>query len=312
MDELSRLLEEQDGVVSRRQLRSLDLKPHDVARMVRRRELAPVHAGVYVDHTGEPTWQQRAWAAVQFSWPSALTHQSALRAFEGPAHRERDTGVIHVAVEHSRHLVAPSGVRVHRTQRLDHRVQWNLRPPRVRYDEATVDVAASATDHLGVIATLSGACGSRRTTAARLLDVVDARARLPRRTWLRGVLSDVTQGACSVLEQGYLDLVERPHALPVGRRQVSHRHPGLHVYRDVHYDEQQQVVELDGRLVHDSAQQRAADLDRDLLAAVEGAETLRLSYAQVFDRGCLTAERISAVLRRRGWTGYPTRCRECG
>lgn len=70
----------QEGVVSRRQLHRLDYRPHDIERMLRRRELARVHPGVYVDHTGPPSWEQRAWAAVLVHEPAALTRRSALPA----------------------------------------------------------------------------------------------------------------------------------------------------------------------------------------------------------------------------------------
>lgn len=64
----------------------LGQRRHAIARMVRRRELAVVHPGVYVDHTGTLTWKQRAWAAVLLTWPAALSHDSAVRAGEGPGH----------------------------------------------------------------------------------------------------------------------------------------------------------------------------------------------------------------------------------
>ena len=78
------LLVDQDGVVSRRQALQAGLAGHDVTRLLRRRALVPIHAGIYVDHTGEPSWQQLAWAAVLLHWPAALTHGSAMRAAEGP------------------------------------------------------------------------------------------------------------------------------------------------------------------------------------------------------------------------------------
>ncbi|MDP2772567.1 MAG: hypothetical protein Q8O61_03340, partial [Nocardioides sp.] len=191
----------------------------------------------------------------------------------------------------------------------EERVQWNLGPPRVRYDDAIIDVAADACTDLDAVAALADACGSRRTTAARLLDTLDQRRRVPRRTWLEGVLGDVAQGTCSVLEHGYLDLVERPHGLPEGRRQASHRHQGSAVYRDVDYDGL--VVELDGRLFHDSTHARDLDLERDLDAAVGGAETIRLGYGQVFERGCTTAAKLGLVLQRRGWDRRWTSCPDC-
>jgi Transcriptional regulator, AbiEi antitoxin len=76
---LDSLVAEQEGVVSRRQALACGLTDNDIARLVRRREWARVHDGVYVNHTGPLTWLQRAWAAVLFHWPAALAGSSALR-----------------------------------------------------------------------------------------------------------------------------------------------------------------------------------------------------------------------------------------
>jgi len=313
MDPISAILRDQDGVISRVQLLGCGLGPPAIARLVRRRELARVHPGVYVDHTGPLTWQQRAWASVLFSWPAALSHDSALRAAEGPGRRDRDIQLIHVAVDRDRRLIEPSGVRIHRVADLDGRTQWNLGPPRIRYEHAVLDVAARASTDLDAIAVLADACGSRRSTARRILGVLADRPRQGRRAWLTDVLDDVAAGTCSVLEHGYLTRVERPHGLPPGHRQGSHRHLGTLTFRDVEYDEQALIVELDGRLFHDSTSQRDRDLDRDLdSAAGDGTETVRLSWGQVFDRPCRTATQVARVLRRRGWAGELRRCPDCG
>jgi hypothetical protein len=215
-------LREQAGVVSRRQALDAGLRPDEVARLVRRRELARLHPGVYVDHTGEPTWVQRAWGAVLVCGPAALSHGSALRAVEGPGSRRPETP-IEVVVEHGRRPSPPDGIVVHRSRNLEPRVQWHLGPPRIRYDEAVVDVAARGATDLGALDELSRAVQGRRTTAARLRTVVDSRCRLPRREWLTAVLDDVAVGACSVLEHGYLHRVERAHGLRSARRQVRDR-----------------------------------------------------------------------------------------
>jgi hypothetical protein len=163
------VLRDQAGVISRRQALDCGLRPHDIARMLRRREWARIHDGVYVDHTGPPTWLQRAWAGVLFSAPAALCHHSAIRAHEGPGRREDRESVIHVAVALDRHVVEPEGVQLHRLPRLEERVAWNLSPPRLRLDEAVLDVAQSAATDLDAIGELAGVCASRRTTAARPL-----------------------------------------------------------------------------------------------------------------------------------------------
>ncbi len=310
MDDLSELLRDQDGVLARHQALDLGLKRHDLARMLRRRELAPVHPGVYVEHTGPLTWKQRAWAAVLLTGPdSALTHTSAVRVAEGPGRRGVDERDLEVAVDSDRRIASVAGVRIRRTRGLAERLQANLTPPRIRYDDAVLDVAIDAGARLDTIAVLADACGGRRTTAARLLVTARSRPRLADRAWLEGVLEDVAEGTCSVLEHGYLDRVERPHGLPEGRRQVRRRHAGATTYADVTYDGL--VVELDGRLFHDSAETRDLDLRRDLSAAVEGVETLRLGYGQVFRDACTTAVAVGAVLQRRGWDGRPARCPDC-
>ena len=123
VDPLAEHLAWQHGVVSRAQALASGLAPHDLRRMVRRRELAPLHPGVYVDHTGEPTWLQRAWGAVlACSRPdggasgsglgAALAGPSAMRAADGPGRVGEVRGPVHVAVPLHRRVVAPAGVRV--------------------------------------------------------------------------------------------------------------------------------------------------------------------------------------------------------
>ncbi|WP_309650506.1 type IV toxin-antitoxin system AbiEi family antitoxin domain-containing protein [Nocardioides sp.] len=309
MDKISELLRDQDGLVSRRQALGLGLKQHDLERMLRRRELATVHPGVYVEHTGPLTWKQRAWAAVLLAGPgSALSHTSAVRIAEGPGRRHVDDRDIEVAVDADRNVTPAQGVHVHRLRDFTDRALTNLAPPRIRYDDAVLDVTLDAPTRLDTVAVLADACGGRRTTAQRLLRTARSRSRVRDRASLLGVLEDVAEGTCSVLEHGYLDRVLRPHGLPEGLRQVRYSHAGR-TYTDV--DHGGVLVELDGRLFHDSAVARDLDLGRDLSAAVDGLETLRLGYGQVFRDGCATAAAVGAVLQRRGWDGEPTRCADC-
>jgi very-short-patch-repair endonuclease len=105
--------------------------------------------------------------------------------------------------------------------------------------------------------------------------------------------------------------VERAQGLPTGIRQQPGRSSRGKVYRDVSYDEFGLIVELDGRAFHDSTAARDRDLDRDLDAATEGRETVRLGYGQIFERPCATAARVTAILRRCGWPGDPATCPNC-
>jgi hypothetical protein len=302
------LLDVQAQLVSRRQALELGMQPHDIRRMLRRREWRIVHPGVYVAHTGPLGWVERAWAGVLFSWPAALWGDSAIRGAEGPGRAGEDDETIHVAVDRWRSsLVAPEGIRVHHVTRLGSGVQWNMSPPRMRYEEAALDVATEATSDFRAIAALAKACQSRRTTARRLLDSLAARPRNARRTWLRGTLTDIAEGTCSVLEHGYLVQVERAHGLAHAERQVRATASVGIVYRDTEYGERL-VVELDGRLFHDTATQRDADFERDLDAAVDGRSTVRLSYGQVFDRPCSTAGKLGTVMQAHGLSVAPHPC----
>ena len=299
--DLAELMALQDGVVARRQALAAGLHGHDVRRLVRRREWVVVHPGVYVNHTGSLTWQQRAWAAVLAVAPGALSHGSALAPHDGP---------IHVAVDRSRTVLQPDGVIRHYVAHLDRRVLWNTSPPRIRLEYAVLGRAAQAADDFAAIAGLSHAVQSRKTTAPRLLTALAEHERIARRPFLTDVLGDIAAGTCSVLEHGYLTRVERPHGLPTAHRQVSASSRGR-VYRDVDYRAYGTVVELDGRLFHDSAPARDRDLDRDLDAAVDGRLTVRLGWGQVFGRPCQTAPRIGRLLQQRGWDGRALTCPEC-
>jgi hypothetical protein len=264
---VGRLLAEQDGVVARSQLLAAGATEADLRRALRRRDLTAIHEGVYVDHTGPPTWRQRAWAAVLAVQPAALYDVSALRALDGPGRRShRDDALIHVA---------------------------------------------EAADALDAVAALADVVQGRLTTADRLLGTLAERPRIARRAFLDGVLRDIAAGTCSVLEHGYLTLVERPHGLPRAARQLVARGPAGRAYRDAAYPGQRQLVELDGRLFHEGVRARDRDLDRDLDAAASGEDTVRLGWGQVFGRPCVTATRLAAVLRLRGWAGPLLRCRRC-
>ncbi len=193
---------------------------------------------------------------------------------------------------------------------LKQRVLWNASPPRVRLEHALLDVAADATSDYAAIATLADGVQSRRTTGPRLTSALTSRIRIARRTFLGEVIADITAGTCSALEHGYLVQVERPHGLPQASRQARDSARGP-IYRDVDYWPVPLIVELDGRLFHDNAAARDQDLERDLLATVDGRTTVRIGWGQVFERPCLTAGLISTLLRQRGWSGVFRPCPDC-
>lgn len=306
MDGLVELQRQQEGVVARRQVLEHGWGDNDVRRLVRRRELAVVHPGVYVDHTGPLTVRQRTWAAVLHAQPAALYGAWALHV---PGERPPD-GDVQVVVDESRRMrTSLPGVRIRRMVDLEPQVLWNVSPPRQRIEEALLSVAHDASDELTAIATLADAVQARRTRPDRLALALRRRPRIARRSLLTGVIADLAQGTGSVLEHGYLTRVERAHGLPKGRRQASLR--GLRGQNDVRYATARVLVELDSVLYHSLTRDRYADLERDIAATLAGYETVRLGWGQVFDSPCRTAARIAVLLGHRGWQGTPRRCPEC-
>ena len=309
VDTVAALLAAQDGVVGRAQLVDATCAPHDLERMLRRKELFVALPGVYISHNGPRTWQQRAWVAVLSCWPAALAGSSALRAESGPGLRGFDEGAaIEVAVHVARTVRDKPDVRVRRMAGLAARSRWNTSPPRVRYEEAVLDVVAGMTREWDVIEACAAAVRGRCTTAERLAKALQARHRFPRRTWLVRVLADVAAGTASVLEHGYLHRVERAHGLPAADRQREDRVAGGRIYRDAPYPAYDLCVELDGRIDHSALTDRDHDLDRDLETATTGMRTVRLGWGQVYDRPCRTAVQVARLLQIGGWTGAPTPC----
>lgn len=288
----------QAGVVSRAQILAAGATPNDIRRMVRNRELNPLYRGVYVEHTGTPDWMQRAWGALLAVAPAALWGPSALNLSGRP---------IHVAIDRTRSAPAPlRGVRVHHVTNLRERADWHGSPPRMNVPAAAIDTAGAARDDLAALAVVAGVVQDRSTTPEALLRELDLRGHTPRGVWIRSVLEDVAAGVCSVLEYGFRDRVLRRHALPSGMLQQQDRLRSSVIFRDWALGDL--VVELDGRLHHDSGAAREADFDRDLETAARGRETLRLTYGQVFRRGCQTAAALVRVLHNHRIDAHPRPC----
>lgn len=293
----------QDGVASWEQLVEGGLTRGDIARRVRRRELRKVHPRVYINHTGPLTWRQRAWAAVLYAQPAVLCWDSVEASRAGDSLQP-----IHVAIDQTRRLQAPDGIVIHRMTRLGAR-RFGGSPPRLRLEDNALAMAHAAETDLDAIGLLAQVASKRFVTAASLRAALERFPTVRRRQLITALVDDLAAGTCSVLEHGYLARVERAHGLPEGSRQAPRRTADGMQFRDVEYRLHRLVVELDGRLGHDSwiAQGRDADRDLDDLALL-GVATARLRWRQVFGTPCRTADRIGRILQQRGWAGAPTPC----
>lgn len=304
-DVFAGLLEGQAQMVARRQLVQAGAAESEIATMLRCGDLHLWVPGVYTTTPGLLAWQQRAWGSLLACWPAMLDRDSALRAVNGPGWRGRsDDAPIQVAVQHGRRaaLRSPEFV-VRRVADAPALHQPGSSPPWMRVEEATLD-SCDGRDPLDVVEALSRTVRARMSTPVLLRAALDSRRRMRQRSWLEQVLDDLQTGTWSVLEHGYLTLVERPHGLLAGHRNraVGGR------YIDVDIDEVELRIELDGVMDHTGRANRDRDLARDLAAAVEERLTVRLGWTQVFRTPCDTAESLGAVMQNRGWTGSPKPC----
>lgn len=316
LDAFGDVLDRQCGLISRAQVFGHGASRHDIDRWLRRRLLRRVLPSVYLNHTGEPTWWQLAWAATLHVERSSLALSSAITAEGGRATplpgRAGRPDTIHLSIGPGRHPKVPSWIVLHRCRSLEESTLWAASPPRQRTEWSAVDLAVahlrsgSKNAHLNAVASLAEPIQARRTTGDRVLASLGSRRRVHQRVWITAVVADVAAGTTSVLEYGFLHRVERPHGLPRVRRQVAAHTVSGRVERDGLLG--QRVIELDGRAFHQGSARRDADLERDLDASATGLETTRLGWGQVFDRPCGTAGKVAAVAAAAGWAGSPVAC----
>ncbi len=297
----------QHGAFSRQQAHGAGFTDAAVLANVQARRWKVFFPGVYLAFTGPAPWMTRVWAGLLWAGPgAAVCDATALDLHGFTASEPVDT--IHVAVDHQRRVVEPAGIELHRHRCLENFVHPVRIPRTVRVEDAALHRASalpSVAEGLGVLADV---CQQRLTTPRRLRDALARRPKLKSRKAMWSVLDDISTGAHSFLEVSYLRRVERAHRLPRLDRQAGASSLGRRVWRDGEYAVWGVIHELDGRLGHEWADDRAADRRRDLIAAGQGRVTLRHGYADVVDDACQTAALVGRVLQARGWQGAPVPC----
>jgi hypothetical protein len=165
------LMARQCGVISRRQVLELGGDDNLIERRLRRREWARLLPGVYVDHTGPPSWLQRAWGGVLFAAPAALSGSSALRAHRVRGHDRSDS--VEVAVDGRRRIRPPDGLLVVRLTDFDRVARLGVSPPRIGVERAVLQVASRARKEDAAVGTLADACQAGATSVSRLRTQLD-------------------------------------------------------------------------------------------------------------------------------------------
>jgi hypothetical protein len=297
---VEKLLDSQDGVIARRQALKSGMTDEAWEWRItsgRWRRLVP---GVAVNHTGEPTRRQLAWAGRLHAGDASLLSGDValeLRGFKGPLTTDIDV-VVPAEQRTVRALLLPKvEVVPHRTTRL-RTGRWSVAGlPCVDPHLAVLHAAAWAPDDRGAEWRVAAAVQQRKTSVPQLRATLVQLPRLKRRVLLRAVLDDVELGAHAGTELAFLRFcrtygVPLPDSLQLAVRQGSRRH-----HLDARYTRRRVTVELDGAH-HRDAGQWSADTLRTLrvAAAMPGEQVLRLTMNNLRHDGPETAELLRAVL----------------
>lgn len=294
----------QSGLVSRGQALDAGLTRRQVDHLVRSGRWRRLLPGVHAVHSGPVDARARAWAAVLHCGDGACAGGATALWLWGVI--DEPPPVVTVCIPAGRRVSPTRGVKVVRRRDLDRLRHPAVGPPRLRVEEAVLDVADGALRPEAAIDVVLRAVQRRLTTAARLRDALAARGRYRWRALLLMVLEEVVVGVRSALERLYLRDVERAHGLPAGRynplETVSERRRETRRYRDVRYEAWRLVVEVDGGEAH-LPEDEHLDHRRDNAVAASCRSTLRYGWREVVGEPCLVAEEVTRSLRVRGWGG---------
>lgn len=292
---LAEVAERQHGVVARWQLLDLGIGDSRIKGRLRRRQLHPIHRGVYAIGFRQATKEARWMAAVLACGPGAvLSHRSAARIWGLSPGSSRA-----IEVTRTRGWRAPDGVVVHRGPvPADERTEVEGIPvttvPRTVLDYA---VGASRRE-------VERALNEMEVQQLRdALSIRDLLARYPRRRGSAVVRALLDEGAETrgvtkrELEERFAALIER-HGLARPRRNADLAVRGRLFNVDCLWPDARLVVELDSRAVHGTRKAFETDRGRDRLMLADGWRVMRITWAQLRDEEEAVAADLRAALPR--------------
>jgi very-short-patch-repair endonuclease len=292
--EISRVVDRQHGVLSRRRLLSIGLSGAQIKRRVGDGRLRRLYRGVYAVGHAELTRYGEWMAAVIAAGPNALLSHRDAAALWGLIGIGSRTRIDVTAVGRARR--ARSGLAIHMTTRIhpDDRA--------TREGIPVTSVARTLLDLAVVVDARTLQRAYERAEELRLLDVeavrvvLDRAGRRPGAPALRALVAYDPAAAAqarSEIERAFLDLV-REAGLP--EPQVNVDVEGYEV--DCWWPRANLVVELDGYEFH---RDRAAfERDREKIAALRlaGREVLPLTHRKLTERPDWVVGAVAQLLRR--------------
>ncbi|AXH96382.1 hypothetical protein [Ornithinimicrobium avium] len=268
-----------------------------------------IFPGVYLTHSGTPTWRERLMAATLARGAGTVASLECALNLWGLTDREPPILTLAEPVDTRRTCHLP-GVRVRRRRRLARARRHGI--PVTSAAQTVLDVLALPGRTLDDdVALIIRAVRTKKVTVESLRAELEHHPRHPRRAALAEILAVAADGLESVAEVRYVQRVEAPHGLPRMERQVPMDGPtAVRDGRSRRIDFRDKVrrvrLEIDGELYHRDKQ--AEDRRRDREAAGKGEVSLRAGWVEVVERPCELAVDVALVQRSRGWQGRPQAC----
>lgn len=164
--DLRYLARRQYGVVSRTQAMRTGLSAGMIKFRIRSGRWQQLHLGVYATFTGAPGRGARLWAALLAAGPGAVLSYETAAELQGLA--DKPVSPVHVTVPHGRHIVAPEGVCLHRSDRALAAAQAGTYPPRTTVEETVLDLTQVARTFDDVCGWVTRAIARELTDETRL------------------------------------------------------------------------------------------------------------------------------------------------
>jgi hypothetical protein len=243
-DVLAAVAGRQQDVVSRAQLAAAGFDRNVVGRMVCNSRWQLFGLAVVL-HGGEPSPEQRQWAAVLSAPKLAATSGRTAAGAYGLKAFEPD--VLDLVVPVETNPVAIAGVRWHRSERFDEfELDASASPPRIRRARAFVDAAAWTTSPRIACALLVASVQQRLVTASMLRREILVAGPIRHRGHLLSVVTDIEGGADSLAEIDFVTLARRVGLPPPLQQSIRCGPDGRRRYLDADFGAF--AVEVDGGL----------------------------------------------------------------
>ncbi|PRZ43087.1 uncharacterized protein DUF559 [Antricoccus suffuscus] len=294
----------QSGIVTTTQITQTGLSRHTVRRLVDDRIWTKLDRGLYLLHSGAPSWLSYVHAGLALAGPDSYTTTDTAAALHGLTTQRQLP--IHVAISDRRGVQSRAWLQIHRPTQLPSRLVHSgpARPP---IHDVVLDMCAASTPG-DVAGWIYDAVGSSKTTPAILLATLGERGRIANRDLIYSTLLDVRDGINSHLEYDFLHRVERPHGLPPMTRQFVVPETGRRA--DGAYEEFRLLIELDGEQWH-TGQQVFRDRERDNRHSAIGWRSMRFGRRDIHGNPCGVARDVATDIGSGGWAGKMKRCARC-